>query len=68
MKRGARPAAVGWLLIAVALVLLTTSWWTAAIPTVLVGVLIPGLQELRAVFVLGFAKALGWTDEKDAVE
>ena len=68
MKLGAQPAALGWMLIAVALVLLTTTWWPAAIPAALAGVLIPGTQELLAVFQLGFAKALGWTEEKDAVE
>ncbi len=68
LKRGAQPAALGWLLIATALVLLTTSWWPAAIPSALAGVLIPGARELGAVFLLGFARALGWTDEKDAVE
>ena len=68
LERGAQPAALGWMLIALALVLLTTVWWPAAIPAGLAGVLIPGTQELLAVFQLGFAKALGWTEEKDAVE
>ncbi len=68
LKRGAQPAAGGWLLITTALVLLTPPWWVAAIPVALAGVLLPGFFELRANFLLGFAKALGWTDGKDAVE
>lgn len=68
LKRGAQPAALGWLLVALALVLLTTSWWPFAIPLALAGVLLPGAKVLRLSLLEGFSDGLGWTDEKDGVK
>ena len=67
-KKEPQAGVLGWALLTLAVLAAMHGSWAAVVVLVALGVLIPGLKDLRVILIDGAAKWLDWTPESDEIE